>query len=85
MGEPSVVGTRENEVAHAQLLDSPQALKLLGIDETQQQPIPRPVLKRDDVMDRIADHLGPFVAHRNCASAAQILGWLDLAILAQGR
>ena len=41
VGKPAMVGSRKNKLAHAELLDPPQPLKLPGVDQIPEQAIAR--------------------------------------------
>jgi hypothetical protein len=58
-----VVGSRKNQFAHAELLDSPQPLKFSGIDQIPEQAIAGRILERNQLVHRISDDFGPGSSH----------------------
>jgi hypothetical protein len=77
MGKSAVVGAGEHEVAHAQLLDSSESLELFGVDEIEQQPVASRVLEGNDVVDGVANNLGPTLAHGSYpATDERALRWI---------
>ena len=66
VGKPAMVGARKNELADAELLDPPQPLKLLGVDQIPEQTIARIILERNQLVHRIPDDLGPGSRHTIC-------------------
>ena len=65
VGKPAMVGPRKNELADAKLLDPPQPLKLLGVDQIPEQTIARIILERNELVHWIPDDLGPDSRHKD--------------------
>jgi hypothetical protein len=73
MHNTTVICTREHKLAQSELLDSPEPLKLLGVDQPKEKAITAVVLKRNKVVDRIPNDLGPCTTHADTFTGAIFL------------
>src|SRR5207302_25184 len=74
--ESAVIRAWKNHFCHSELLDPPEPLELGGVDEIEQEPVARGVLKRDDLVYRVPNQLGPRLSHSPPANKILTPAWV---------